>query len=415
MLRRLPSGIRLAPPWPIQLLNKAGPLVKALGLWPRLEPNKMIAAAERQCKLSKWPEAHLRALPVRANAFNNDAKLSLFGALAVKDQFMRGLTNSLRFENFVEEHPEIRDEKITRPLFVLGLPRTGTTLLQRLLCMHDGARYLPFWEGYAPLPKVLGEGKDGSDGRIEGARRALSLMKWISPEMDKIHPLDVEDPEECYLIFRTYVLMPPGFDFSYLPSYWKWFSAQDHLDAYRLHKQQLQTYQWLNRREQWVLKCPNHLSGLQHLLKVYPDARIVYTHRDPLKVVPSLCSLAAVAWSMISDDVDLDEVVEFAMSMTQRCQEAGQAALETFPRDQIIHVEFDELVSDPVATALSIYDRFGYRRDPELKAKASKWLQENKSDKHGAHTYALSDFGLTGEEVRRRLKGVELVAAPAAE
>ncbi|MEE8252675.1 MAG: hypothetical protein V3R17_01945, partial [Hyphomicrobium sp.] len=113
MLRRLPSGIRLAPPWPIQLLNKAGPLVKALGLWPRLEPNKMIVAAERQCKLSKWPQAHLRALPVRANAFNNDAKLSLFGALAVKDQFMRGLTNSLRFENFVEEHPEIRDEKIT--------------------------------------------------------------------------------------------------------------------------------------------------------------------------------------------------------------------------------------------------------------------------------------------------------------
>ena len=218
----------------------------------------MIAAAERQCKLSKWPEAHLRALPVRANAFNNDAKLSLFGALAVKDQFMRGLTNSLRFENFVEEHPEIRDEKITRPLFVLGLPRTGTTLLQ-------------------PLPKVLGEGKDGSDGRIEGARRALSLMKWISPEMDKIHPLDVEDPEECYLIFRTYVLMPPGFDFSYLPSYWKWFSAQDHLDAYRLHKQQLQTYQWLNRREQWVLKCPNHLSGLQHLLKVAPAP----TYPDP--------------------------------------------------------------------------------------------------------------------------------------
>jgi len=414
-MRRLPSGIRLSPPLPIQIFNKAGPLIKALGLWPRLQPEKMIAAAERQCKLSKWPAAHLRALPARTSAFNNDAKLSLFGALAVKGQFMRGLTNSLRFENFIEEHPGIRDEKITRPLFVLGLPRTGTTLLQRLLCMHAGARYLPFWEGYAPLPKVLGAGQDGSDGRIDGAKRALALMKWIAPDMDKIHPLDVEDPEECYLIFRTYVLMPPGFDFSYLPSYWRWFSAQDHLDAYRLHKQQLQTYQWLDRREHWVLKCPNHLSGLQHLLNVYPDARIVYTHRDPAKVIPSLCSLTAVAWSMISDDVDLDEVVEFAMGMTQCCQEAGESALKTVPKNQLIHVEFDELVADPVATALSIYDRFGYRRDPELEAKASKWLQENRSDKHGTHTYALSDFGLAEEDVRQRLKGAELVAAHAAD
>ena len=184
-MRRLPSGIRLSPPLPIQMFNKAGPLIKALGLWPGLQPKKMIAAAEHQCKLSKWPAAHLRALPARTSAFNNDAKLSLFGALAVKGQFMRGLTNSLRFENFIEEHPDIRDEKITRPLFVLGLPRTGTTLLQRLLCMHAGARYLPFWEGYAPLPKVLGAGQDGSDGRIDGAKRALALMKWIAPDMDK--------------------------------------------------------------------------------------------------------------------------------------------------------------------------------------------------------------------------------------
>jgi hypothetical protein len=118
---------------------------------------------------------------------------------------------------------------------------------------------------------------------------------------------------------------------------------------------------------------------------------------------------------MISDDVNLDEVVEFAMTMTQRCQEVGQSALKTVPPDQIIHVEFDELVADPVATALSIYDRFAYRPDPELKAKASKWLEENKSDKHGAHAYALSDFGLTEEDVRRRLKGAELAAAQAAE
>ncbi len=415
MQRRLPSGIRLGPPWPIELFNKTGPIVKALGLWPHLEPEKLIATAERKCKLSSWPAPHLRALPARMSAFNNDAKLSLFGALVVRGQFMRGLTNSLRFEKLIEEHPQIRNEKVARPLFVLGLPRTGTTLLQRLLSMHAGARYLPFWEGYAPLPKVISAGQDGSDGRISGAKRALAVMKWVAPDLAKIHPLEVEDPEECYLIFRTDGLMPPGFDFGYLPSYWNWFGAQDHLDAYRLHKQQLQVYQWLDRREHWVLKCPNHLSGLQHLLEVYPDARIVYTHRDPVKVIASLCSLTAVAWSTISDDVDLGEVVEFVMAITQRCQEAGEAALKTVPDEQIIHVEYDDLVSDPVAKAVSIYDRFGYRCDPGLMAKASKWLQLNQRDEHGTHNYALSDFGLREEDVCRRLKGAELIAAYAAE
>jgi hypothetical protein len=154
-----------------------------------------------------------------------------------------------------------------------------------------------------------------------------------------------------------------------------------------------------------VLKCPNHLSGLKYLMETYPDARIVNTHRDPMKTVPSLCSLTAVMWSMTTDRLDFPTIAEFVLDLAENCEAAGREALQFVPRDQIIHVEYDELVRDPAAMAVSIYERFGYATDPSLKMRMNQWLAENPSDKHGKHTYSLEDFGLTPEIVRNRLAG----------
>jgi len=370
-------------------------------------------SVERKWKRNDWPAPLLRALPPRAAAFNDDAKPSLFGALIFRDQFKKSAQNALGFEDLIARHPEILGERIERPLFVLGLARTGTTLLQRLLSLHSGARCLPFWEAYSPVPYKLGAHKGGRDGRYAEGKRKLRLLKWVGPEFNKIHPIEVDDPEECYHLFRSHFLIPPGFDFAYVPSYWDWFDAQAHADTYRMHKRQLQALQWLDRRQHWVLKCPNHLSGLRYLLDVYPDARIVYTHRDPERIVASLCSLAAVTWSMTSDDVDLSQVAEFALDTAERCQAAASSALQTVPRDQIMHIEYDDFVVDPVAAALGVYERFGYREDAGLKARMEDWLASHPSDKHGKHRYQLSDFGLTPEDVRARLKDADLLAAAA--
>jgi hypothetical protein len=409
--RRLPSGIELGPPWPIRLFNTLGPLVKAMGLWPRIDTKSMLRSVERKWKRSDWPAPLLRALPPRAAAYNDDAKPSLFGALVFRDQFKKSALNALGFEDLIAKHPEILEERIERPLFVLGLARTGTTLLQRLLSLHSGARFLPFWEAYSPIPYNLDKHRGGRDGRHAEAKRKLALLKWVGPEFNKIHPIDVDDPEECYHLFRSHFLVPPGFDFAYVPSYWQWWDTRAHADVYPLHKRQLQVLQWLDRRRHWVLKCPNHLSGIDHLLNVYPDARIVYTHREPEKIIASLCSLAAVTWSMTSDDVDLDQVAEFALAVAQRCQAAGRTALQTVPRDQIMHVEYDELVKDPVAMARGIYERFGYPADPGLEARMRDWLRNHPSDRHGKHAYQLSDFGLTEQDVRERLEGESFAAA----
>ena len=162
-------------------------------------------------------------------------------------------------------------------------------------------------------------------------------------------------------------------------------------------------------------EVPQPPLGLQQLLDIYPDARIVYTHRDPQKTVPSLCSLAAVTWCMTSDTVDLRQRRRTSRSIwRERCEAAGRAAMQIIPRDQIVHVEYDDLVADPVAMAMSVYERFGYPTDPALKARMRSWLAEHPSDKHGKHATRWSDFGLTEEEVRQRLmSGVELRRANA--
>lgn len=401
--RRLSSGVRLGPPLPLRLLNTLGPLVKALGLWPSIDVERQMRKTEKKYKRDNWTPELRRALPPRAKAFNEDADLSLFGALVIQGQFLKSMDNAMALEDLIARHPEILQGEIRKPLFVLGLARTGTTLLQRLLSLHEGARYLPFWEGYSPYPRKLGNHQGGKDGRWREANNRLKLLNWVGPEFNKIHPIEVDDPEECYHLFRNHFLVSPGFDFAYVPSYWKWWDETAYRDVYRMHKRQLQALQWLNPKQHWVLKCPNHLGGLKYLLETYPDARIIYTHRDPEKTVPSLCSLAAVTWCMTSDTVDLKHVGEFAMDLAESCEAAGRAAMQLVPQGQLVNSDYNELVRDPAAMAVSIYERLGYPADPGLEARAQQWLADHPSDKHGKHAYALEDFGLTPEIIRQRL------------
>ncbi len=401
--RRLSSGIALGPPLPIRLFNKLGPLVKALGMWPSIDYQAQMRRTEKKYGRSNWTPELRRALPVRTKAFNEDADLSLFGALVIRDQFLKSMDNAMALEDLIARHPEILEEKIERPLFVLGLARTGTTLLQRLLSLHEGARFLPFWEGYTPFPRKLGNHRGGKDGRWREANMQLKLLNFVGPAFNQIHPIEVDDPEECYHLFRNHFLVSPGFDFANVPSFWKWWDETAYRDVYRMHKRQLQALQWLDPKRHWVLKCPNHLAGLKYLLEVYPDARIVYTHRGPEKTVPSLASLAAVTWCMTSDTVDLKNVGEFALDLAEQCEAAGQAAMHLVPQGQLVSSNYDELVRDPAAMAVSIYERLGYPADPGLKARAQKWLDDHPSDKHGKHAYALGDFGLTPEILKQRL------------
>ena len=403
-MKQLPSGTRYGPPWPIAAFNLLGSPARAAGLFPRIADPALLQSIEadlgRSDRSSSWVK---EGRSVRFQSFDEDAQLSLFGALAVRSQVRRCFKNSLEFDRLIEAHPEIEQEQIKRPLFVIGWPRTGTTLLQRLLCLHREARFIPVWEAYSILVEERARSPDLA-ARRRRARRALSFLKWIAPDLSAIHPLGLDDPDECYHLFRNYSAMPAGWDFAYLPSYWKWFEGQSAVPAYQLHKQQLQILQWRQGRGHWVLKSPQHLAGLPALMEVYPDARIIFTHRDPVEAIPSYCSLVAVAWGMTSEAIDLKKVADYALTTAANSQRIARCALHSMPESQIYHVDYRELTRDPLATVASIYEHFGYDCDDDLDARMRTWLSVNPPDRHGRHKYDLGDFGLTVQDVRRALE-----------
>lgn len=402
-MRTLPSGTRISPPWPIAALNALGPPLRALGLFPRLSGAKTFAALEamdRGYPLSEWVKTARR---VRLKSYDEDADLTLFGTLAIREQLRQCYKTMLDFERLIADHPEILKERVERPLFVMGWPRTGTTLMQRLLSLHKDARFTPVWEGYAPLPQDEKGRPLALEDRRRKAQSALALLAWLAPDLAAIHPMGCDDPDECYHLFRNYSAMPPGWDFAYLPSYWNWFDESCAVHAYEAHKRQLQLLQWLDRRGHWVLKSPQHMAGLPGLLKVYPDARIVFTHRDPVEAVASYCSLVAVAWGLTSDSADAAKITSYVLGTAARSQKIAREALKGLPADQVAHVEYADMMRDAPSAVAAVYDRLGYPEDADIAAKARAWLAENPKDRHGRHTYSLADFGLSEEQVRAAL------------
>ena len=404
-MKQLRSGMRYGPPWPVAALNAFGPALRAARLFPKIADPALLSPVEtmsgRSDRSSPWMKEARR---VRFQSFDQDAQLSLFGALAVRAQARRCFKNTLEFDRLIDAHPEIEHEEIKRPLFVIGWPRTGTTLLQRLLCLHREARFLPVWEAYSILSEDGGRTLDLAERRRR-AQRAINLLKWLAPDLKAIHPMDLDDPDECYHLFRNYFAMPGGWDFAHLSSYWKWFESQSAIPAYEVHKRQLQILQWRDRRGHWVLKSPQHLSGLPALLQVYPDARIICTHRDPVEAVSSYCSLVAVAWGMTSDAIDLKKVADYVLTTTATSLKAARVALRSIPENQVYHVKYTDLTRDPLRTITSIYSHFAYPRDDDLAARIRSWLDANPANRNGGHKYDLADFGLTVRDVERATEG----------
>ena len=394
-------------PRPLRLVNIFTGVAQRLGLAPKIDGEAILRDAVRQFgEPVALNELSHEGLMVRARSYENEARLSLMGRIIVRSDLTRCVVNQLAFERAYLRHPQITQQKIDRPLFVVGLPRSGTTLMQRLLCCHPGARYLPFWEAHEPVPRDARPSSDDTNRRIASGRRAVRKLNLVAPSLKRVHPITSEtDPEECIHLFLAAQLVQHGFDFARLPSYWRWYDAlPDRTAPYRMFEKQLQLLQWVESREHWVLKSPIHMTRLAELLRVFPTARIVYMERDPLQSVASLGSLVALMWSLLSEDVDLDEVGAYVLDASRRSQQAAADALRNLASDRLVHVDFSHFMSDPVGRALSVYRQLGYRADGEVERAMRRFMAENPRDKHGRHGYSLENFGLNEQMVASRLK-----------
>jgi hypothetical protein len=401
-------------PWPVSLANRLGAVMSLAGVRADLRPGSLIATARKRTGLHELGDPEFASRLARlCESLETEAQLHAVGRLMARENLIRILVNRLRIQAALKRHPEIDEQPVLAPIFVVGLQRTGTTLLLRLLASDPGLRYLASWEAInpAPMPEPSGLAKlllaspggrssgNGSDPRIRMAQLANRALTHLAPDFAAIHPIEATGPEEECLLF-DYDLMGTVPEATWrVPSFSAWLEDQDHLPAYRGLRRLLKYLAWQRPGGRWVLKTPQHLEHLPALFQVFPDARIVWTHRDPCETVASFCSMMAHAWGVFSDKVDPFEVAAHWGTKAQRMVSAAMRAREQLDPKAFLDVSYTDLVADPMAQIHRIYEFCQLRPSAEALDRMAAWRSGNPQHKHGRHRYRLEDFGLTAAEV----------------
>ena len=334
------------------------------------------------------------------DSLNASARLHPFGAFSTRVLLARLLDNRLRIEEEWKLSAVEREIRIRRPLFIVGLPRTGTTHLVNLLACDPGFRFLSHWEAICPVP-ARGWGRKRPARRASGAV-ALAVVNYFVPDLKVIHPTRLDGPEECVpLLMNSFAFQGFASTFN-VPEYVTWLADHDWGPAMRYHARQLALLQAQRGAGRWLLKCPAHLATIDALMQVYPDACILQTHRDPLKVLPSECSLFAAFRSLFTAQIDAVELGRQVTDVLARDLQRFSAARKRYDPRRFCDVQYSDLVRDPLDVVWSVYDHFGLSLPGEVEAAMRKEVAASPKDKRGVHRYALSDFGLDAGSLHER-------------
>lgn len=389
--------------------NAVGRGLARIGIRASLEEESLLRAARRYTRLADFGDEEFRE-PLRRllDAHEKEGRLSPTGRALRRLSFVDMLSNRLRVQRQIARSPRLLDEPPRSPLVVTGLPRTGTTLLQRLLSLAPDARPLRAWEAMWPAP--ISKAHGGEDSRVRHARRLVWITRRLLPGIDAIHPLDPQGPEECTRLLESSF----RWDFfaieSRLPGYAAWMRRQGPdfmVPAYRWYATQLQVLQARGPAGRWVLKSPAHVGNLGALLGVLPEARVVVTVRDPRETVASACSLFALLHGTTADDPRTGRI---GPRVAASLADALTRGLETAAREpeRVRVVRYEDLTGDPIATVAGVHAAFGIPFPVELEDTVRDWLAANPQGRHGVHAYDLESYGLDEETVLRLFEGAEL-------
>jgi hypothetical protein len=336
-------------------------------------------------------------------SINNDSHPNPFGALAIKGLLERTLYGRYKVEQAISQNPDILNEKIEQPVFIVGMPRSGTTILHALLHEDPDHRSPLAWECLLPHPVPNPENYYDND-QLRTVKKEFGHLFRLVPDFQKKHFMDADTPQECISINALDFNSFQFFAQLYLPSYLVWFNNHaDRLATMRFHKRFLQYLQSGGvKSKRWLLKSPVHLMRLPELFEVYPDAKIIMTHRHPHDIVPSTASLISSVRSLYSDNEIPErtgmEQAEVWSLYFSRCLKS----LKTIKKhNQIIHIRFEDFVSEQVNTVKRIYRQFNWELSNEALERFSHFLTVNPKDKHGRHMYTLNDFGLTENQINK--------------
>lgn len=406
----------LAVPPPEALTERARefayPQVKAASLsaeemdrrWP-LDPQELQARARAETGLQDFgPEPFAEPLTRLCTSLATEVDLNAGGRENAYRRLMNILVTRLRLAALWDKHPQILQLPVRAPIFIVGLPRSGTTFLQWLLARDASLRHAPFWELMFPLPFGDAEAPvPQPDPRIAAAREALHRLHQAAPEMVKMHQLEAEEPEE-ELALMSLSFSSMAFEWSFaVPGYVDYYTHVDHTAGYAYFKRVLQTLQWLRGGEQWALKAPMHMENLKALLAVFPDAVIVQTHRDPATTTVSLSSLTCYGIRNYFDHPNPLLVGRNIAAIIERLLHGiCDDRVDGDPR--YVDIQFRELMADPIGLVRRIYAVCGKTLDAAAEQTMRNWIAANPRGKHGGHDYAAEDFGIDITERRRALR-----------
>jgi hypothetical protein len=395
-------------PWPrpewVDALNAVGRHVGDPAVLVPLDEESLLTAATGTAGLSDfggddWHEGFRLVL----EGLRRDARLNALGRVLARADIVQFLVNRLQLAETRRRHPEISAEAIVAPVFVTGTGRSGTSILHELMTQDPANRAPLTWEMRYPCPPPE-RATAADDPRIAIADRDVTFWNLITPEYRTMHENAGHLPNECSQITQQAFFSNNWMGQYDMPDYTRWFTTTDPTPAYRFHREFLQLLQWHCAGERWVLKDPWHLGAMGALFGVYPDARVVVTHRDPLAVLPSLVNLMTCLRWQRSDSVDragLTQLVTIGTALlldaTMRRRDSG-----ALPDDRIIDVRYHDLVNDPDATMRATYAALDLELTPAVADRMRTYLAEQRSRRQRAHEYSFDDLGLDRDETRAR-------------
>jgi hypothetical protein len=365
-------------------------------------PHDFLAQARSETGLDDFGnDDFLEGLAVYCESAFSEAQLNDVGVLAVQGVIVANLANRLRVVDWVARHPDVVDERVDAPLIVIGMFRAGTTYLSNLLDQDGSNRALLRWEaGDSVPPPTLATFRSGP--RVDAARVNADVIEHLNPKMAVIHHEEADGPTECIAVMSQDFKSLSWEAIANVPTYGRWLRDVDQRSAYEYHRLVLQVLQSGGVRGRWTLKSPHHAVALDALTAVYPDARLVLLHRDPVVLCASVCSLIHTLSGTFSDADHRRYIAEHWTAMLEMSIERLDAFRAAHPERPILDVQYDDLLRAPVETVASIYEAVGDALTQEARAAITSYVDGKGKGRLGVHRYDLAEFGLDEAEVAER-------------
>lgn len=363
----------------------------------------LLDIARKRSGLTDYGEGtFLIGLKELLESFATGQNYHVFGRFYIRQMMIAMLVHRLKQIDLFKKYPEINKETIVRPIIILGLPRSGTTLLFNLLALDTAHRFMPNWEAFIGQVPPAGNYSFENDPRRNQAKWLLRIQKYLTPGIDTCHSFGFEKPEECTPIlmqsFSTQAFVG-SFD---VPDYSKWLDAADHNFTYEYHQRVLKALQWKYPGERWLMKSPDHLAAVDSIVKTYPDACIVHIHRDPVRSVTSWASLNLVYRGACYTHVDTKELGDQVLARLSNDMDSYINLREQINPNHFFDVGYEAFLKNPMVIIQGIYDQFGLELTLETKNKITAYLEVNPKNKYGSHHYELQDFNLSATKILNR-------------